>query len=75
MGCNIVITDKGDAREYFGPDAFYCDPGNPVNIRAAIEKASRSKYNGELHDMIQKKYTWEQAAKQTYQAYEQTINL
>ena len=29
MGCNIVITDKGFTREYFGDDAFYCDPGDP----------------------------------------------
>ncbi len=40
MGCNIVITDKGDTREYFGDDAFYCDPGSPESILSAIEKAS-----------------------------------
>jgi glycosyltransferase involved in cell wall biosynthesis len=75
MGCNIVITDKGDAREYFGTNAFYCDPGDPQSIRAAIEKASESEYNEALHDMIQKKYTWEEAAIQTYKAYQQTIDL
>ncbi|MBS1529889.1 MAG: glycosyltransferase family 4 protein [Bacteroidetes bacterium] len=74
MGCNIVITDKGDAREYFGVNAFYCDPGDPVSIRSAIEQASGSEYNKKLHDMIKKKYTWEQAAIQTYKAYQQTID-
>lgn len=74
MGCNIVITDKGDAKEYFGTNAFYCDPAEPQSILAAVEKASRSKYNEELEDMILKKYTWKQAAIQTYKAY-QSISL
>jgi glycosyltransferase involved in cell wall biosynthesis len=73
MGCNIVITDKGDAKEYFGKNAFYCDPGNPESILAAVEKASDSRYNESLHEMILKKYTWKQAATETLKAYQQTI--
>jgi glycosyltransferase involved in cell wall biosynthesis len=75
MGCNVVITDKGDAKEYFGTNAFYCDPAKPQSILAAIEKASESSYNEALHDLILKKYTWKQAAKQTYNAYQQTISI
>jgi glycosyltransferase involved in cell wall biosynthesis len=75
MGCNVVITDKGDAKEYFGTNAFYCDPAKPQSILAAIEKASESSYNEDLHDMILKKYTWKHAAKQTYNAYQQTISI
>ncbi|HEX3383628.1 MAG TPA: glycosyltransferase family 4 protein [Mucilaginibacter sp.] len=75
MGCNIVITNKGDASEYFGANAFYCDPGDPDSIRSSIESACQSEYSEALHDRIQKKYTWEQAAIQTYKAYQQTINL
>ena len=37
MHCNIVITDRGDTREYFGSDAFYCDPVDPQSILTAIE--------------------------------------
>ena len=70
MGCNIVITDKGDAKEYFGSNAFYCDPGDPESILAAVEKASRSHYNEALGDTILKKYTWKQAAIETYKAYQ-----
>jgi len=75
MGCNIVITDKGDTKEYFGTNAFYCNPGEQQSILAAVEKASNSGYNEDLHDMILKKYTWRQAAKQTYNAYQQTISI
>jgi glycosyltransferase involved in cell wall biosynthesis len=75
MGCNIVITDKGDTREYFGSNAFYCDPAEPQSILAAVEKASHYKYNEDLHEMILKRYTWKQAAIQTLNAYKQTIAI
>jgi glycosyltransferase involved in cell wall biosynthesis len=75
MGCNIVITDKGDAKEYFGSNAFYCDPGQPQSILAAVEKASNCKYNENLHQMILKRYTWKQAAIQTLKAYQQTTTV
>jgi len=70
MGCNIVITDKGDTREYFGNDAFYCDPAKPISILAAVEKASEAGFNNTLRQRILKQFTWKQAALQTYQAYQ-----
>ena len=73
MGCNVVITDKGDAKEYFGSSAFYCDPLEPQSILAAVERASNCRYNENLHNMILKRYTWKQAAIQTLKAYQQTI--
>jgi glycosyltransferase involved in cell wall biosynthesis len=75
MGCNIVITDKGDAKEYFGSYAYYCDPGNPETILAAVEKASESSYDENLYKTILHKYTWKQAATETLKAYQQTIIL
>lgn len=75
MGCNIVITDKGDAKEYFGQNAFYCDPGDTESILKAVEKASDSPYNESLYRMITKRYTWQQAAIQTSKAYKKTINI
>jgi glycosyltransferase involved in cell wall biosynthesis len=73
MGCNIVITDKGDTREYFENDAFYCDPAEPKTILAAIEKASTTNYNQHLREKILEKYTWAKAAVQTLKAYQKTI--
>ena len=75
MGCNIVITDKGDAKEYFGNHAFYCDPGIPESILAVVEKASRGEYDEGLYQMILRKYTWKQAATETLKAYKQTITV
>jgi len=70
MGCNIVITDKGDTREYFGDDAFYCDPANPASILETVEKASAAGINENLQKKILEKYTWQQAALQTSKAYQ-----
>jgi len=70
MGCNIVITDKGDTREYFEDDAFYCDPSQPQSILAAVKKASSAPFNEGLRQKILAKYTWKQAAIQTLKAYQ-----
>ncbi|MDB5030238.1 glycosyltransferase family 4 protein [Mucilaginibacter sp.] len=73
MGCNIVITDKGDTREYFENDAFYCDPAQPESILAAVEKASITNFNSHLREKILDKYTWAKAAIQTLKAYQTAI--
>lgn len=69
MGCNIVITDKGDTKEYFEDLAFYCDPASPASIFAAIEKAMASPFREELKRKIEKNYIWEITAEKTMQAY------
>jgi glycosyltransferase involved in cell wall biosynthesis len=75
MGCNIIITNKGDAPEYFGDQAFYCDPSNPESILYAVECASAAAYNPALREKILEKYTWKQAAIQTQQAYQIAATL
>jgi len=73
MGCNVVITDRGDAKEYFGNDAFYCDPARPESLLAAVKKASLAPFNENLRTKILEKYTWKQAALQTLKAYQTAI--
>lgn len=73
MGCNIVISDRGDVREYFQNDAFYCDPASPQSILEAIEQAASAPLNEELQERILQKYTWQQAAAQTFIAYQTAI--
>ncbi len=74
MGCNIVITDKGDAREYFGNDASYCDPGSPESIYATIEKAAALPGNNHLRQKILAQYSWKQATIRTMEAYKHVKN-
>ncbi len=69
MGCTLVITDKGDTREYFGDHAFYCEPASPTSIFVAVEKAATAEPDGALQRKIFSKYTWEQTAIRTADAY------
>jgi glycosyltransferase involved in cell wall biosynthesis len=69
MGCNIVITDKGDTREYFENGAFYCDTSEPLSILSAVEKASLALVDETLRQKILGRCTWKQAAIQTLKAY------
>lgn len=73
MGCSIVITDRGDTKEYFGSDAFYCDPGDPYSILSAVQEASKAPFNKHLYQKIHKQYTWQAAAYQTLKAYQSVL--
>lgn len=70
MGCNIVITDRGDQKEYFKEFAFYCDPEDPASIIKAVEQAYTAEYNVALKNEIDQNYTWDITARKTLEAYQ-----
>ncbi len=70
MGCNLVITDKGDTRDYFGDFAFYCEPDDVNSICDAICRAYEAPYpNQTLQEHILSYFTWEKAAEKTLEGY------
>lgn len=69
MGCNIVVTDKGDTREYFGDHALYCEPGSPDSIYQCVANAAGKTNDGLLQQKIHAQYTWQQATERTMEAY------
>jgi glycosyltransferase involved in cell wall biosynthesis len=73
MGCNIVVSDKGDVREYFGDLAYYCEPDDLDSIAAAVEVALRSPVNKALQEKVLNEYNWERAAEQTLSAYKKVL--
>jgi glycosyltransferase involved in cell wall biosynthesis len=73
MGCRVVISDRGDAREYFGSEAFYCDPGSPKSIYDAVEKAAVEPKNSYLEYKVRTSYSWKRTSLQTLQAYNQIL--
>ena len=75
MGCNIVITDRGDTRDYFEGDAWYCDPDSPASIKAAVDAAFNARYSEEFKKKILREYTWERAAAETLHAYKQVLSV
>ncbi|QKJ29925.1 glycosyltransferase family 4 protein [Mucilaginibacter mali] len=74
MGCNIVITDKGDTRSYFENYAFYCDPESPESILQAVEKAGVAEYDLTLYHKIANNYTWQKTAAETLKAYQLVLS-
>lgn len=68
-GCNIVISNRGDQKEYFKEDVFYCEPTNIPSITEAVQHAYTKKFNEELKKRIETNYIWEKTAEETYLAY------
>jgi glycosyltransferase involved in cell wall biosynthesis len=75
MGCNIVVTDRGDTRDYFRGDAWYCEPDDIQSIRSAVDAAYTAMYNDAFKQRILTDYTWQRAAEETLKAYRQVLKL
>lgn len=74
MGCNIVVTPKGDTEEYFSDLAYYCQPDDILSIKNAVLKAYNEPSKDSLKQLILKNYVWEQTAEQTLKAYNTVLN-
>ena len=70
MGANLVITDKGDTRDYFGDMAYYCFPDSIDSIRSAVLNAFHAPRSALLRNRIIDNYTWDAAAEATLSAYQ-----
>lgn len=73
MGCNIVVTDRGDTRDYFGDHAWYCEPDSAASIRAAVEEARAAPFDENFRREILARFTWRRAAEETLTAYETVL--
>jgi len=73
-GCNIVITQYGDTRDYFDASEFiYCKPESVISIREAVEKAASMEINTRLIDNAMEKYNWQKTAEKTFSVYKKFI--
>jgi glycosyltransferase involved in cell wall biosynthesis len=73
LGCNIVITNKGDQTEYFEDMVTYCDPDDIDSIVSAIQTAYNTPQETRLREKILKQYLWENTAKETLWLYKQVL--
>ncbi|MBZ4664742.1 MAG: hypothetical protein JG776_2466 [Caloramator sp.] len=75
MDCNVVITEKGYTKEYYGDYCWYCRPDDLNSIRNSVIQAyNHRKGYFSLKNQIREKYTWEKAAEITLKAYEHVLN-
>ncbi|MBI2589463.1 glycosyltransferase family 4 protein [Candidatus Berkelbacteria bacterium] len=68
-GCRIVTTSTGGPREYFGKEAFYCQPNDPGSIKNAVLQALAAPISSRLQERIKLNYTWKQTAIKTLAGY------
>ncbi len=73
MGCNIVVSNRGDVREYLGEHVHYCEPDSIASIRTAIITATQADSSDELSRLIRERYSWQRAAEETLWAYRQVL--
>lgn len=72
-GARCVVSCHAPISEYFGTDAWVCDPLDPADLRSAVLRAWKAPDNGNLRDRILKEFTWQKAAEQTFRAYEYAL--
>ncbi len=68
-GTAVVVAARGCTREYFGDEAYYCDPADPSSLRRAIEAAVAGGPSTTLQRRIGTEFTWVRAAEETETAY------
>jgi len=67
-GCNIVVTDAGTARDYFGDKAFYCESWSESSILQAVLAAYNSPLKEGLKEVAMKN-TWDSVAERVLDSY------
>lgn len=70
---NIVITNRGGTKSYFGGLAEYVDPDSTDSIILGIRKALLKQPTVDLKKHILNYYTWEKVAEQTVNQYNKLV--
>jgi glycosyltransferase involved in cell wall biosynthesis len=68
-GANCVVGVHAPVQEYFGDDAWVCDPEDVDSIGQAIKAAWTTPSHGRMRDRIRRDLTWDKAAEQTIRGY------
>lgn len=72
-GKNIVVSDKGTPRDYFGDDAFYCAPDDTDSIYYAVMAAYYSPMRLKLQERM-RELSWQKAAECVREIYESILS-
>lgn len=72
-GTNIVITQIGGTKEYFGHHGFYLDPNSEKSVLHSINKALSQEIDPDLKGHILNNFTWEKVAEKTFDQYREIL--
>jgi glycosyltransferase involved in cell wall biosynthesis len=73
-GCNLVITNQGPTKEYFGEYAWYVNPWSIKDLGMKIKDAYERPKSIRLKKLILENYTWEKVAERTLEAYKSILS-
>lgn len=68
-GANVVVTEIGGARDYFGEDTAFVDPYSTASIRAAVLRQWRSPKASCARTHFVERYGWKRAAERAVEVY------
>jgi glycosyltransferase involved in cell wall biosynthesis len=68
-GCNLVLTQRSSAPEYFKESAVYVNPASIADIRNKILVAYDKPKNNQIKEHVLSNFTWEKVAERTLEAY------
>lgn len=74
FGCKIVVSNRGDAPDYFKDMAEFCEPDDPSSILEAIRRTHKNNYKNTLKKKIIEEYNWDSAAQKTLNIYKKVLN-
>lgn len=72
-GTNVVVTDNGTARDYFGNTAYYCRPDDPQSVCSAVRDAFDSPTRQGLSESVSD-CSWENAAYRVLDIYRKILD-
>ncbi|MCB0337558.1 MAG: glycosyltransferase, partial [Bdellovibrionales bacterium] len=72
--CNVVVSDAGTTRDYFGDNAWYCSPGDESSILQAVLAAYYSPLNEETKSVALNNHDWKRCASVYIRSYEAILN-
>lgn len=74
-GCTLVVSEKGDTREYFSDHVQYCHPGDLQSIRNAVQQALHTDADPLFAERIAQENNWGVTAHKTLQVYKKVLDV
>ena len=70
---NVVITERGSTKDYYGKYVWYVNPDNIKDIRTKLLQAYKAEKNDNLRNHIKKNFLWDKIAKKTLEGYKKVL--
>lgn len=73
LGCNLVVSDRGDTKDYFDGFAEFCQPDDTTSIKTALQNALDKPTSDAFSQKVRENYTWAHTAQATLDAYKEVL--